>query len=417
MAEAALYDNLEEPTFPYEAVAEHLAFLPTYIEELTPLKGRNSIHETVYDSLINLILVFGRARTSMYDTLATFDVTRNLMLRLNDILTSVGAKEHHLEQVRRCNSCYFVTTTHSPRFNWKQQLTHREIGMNLDMFAAGHLCVDRETRHVSYLVETSGHTLRSVYAEVVDVHLIPDFGEFEAFSRRKEALYNETMAKLRLPYRFKWFWQEPDTMTKVQETLHNDVPPSATWWSDNYFFVNGFYIQGAKHLAMSFCGQDTKFDEYWPVIQRMYAWMVKYRKLHVMETRVRYWEEMETIMKICRSVTSASRSSSDNELSPEKRMIRLLEEFETNEESYAEEEGIRDYPKRYKRFLDTDEPECVRFFRRLFEKTKIYTVQRWKRKPPLEFPRVESPAIGYEVMEFHYPRRRRWWHRSTPSSE
>src|SRR5277367_2490604 len=55
MAEAALCGFKNDPRFPYEAIAEHLSWIPNYIDELTPL--HNPRGHMMYHCLINILLV------------------------------------------------------------------------------------------------------------------------------------------------------------------------------------------------------------------------------------------------------------------------------------------------------------------------------------------------------------------------
>jgi hypothetical protein len=41
MAEQALYNNDQEPSLPYETLADFVSWLPDYIEGLTGERGRN----------------------------------------------------------------------------------------------------------------------------------------------------------------------------------------------------------------------------------------------------------------------------------------------------------------------------------------------------------------------------------------
>ena len=92
-------------------------------------------------TLINTVLVFARCRTSALQLFTNVDrpMYQPFVVRLNNVLHSLPSKSnatyHELEIVERNNSAIFVTTRRSPRFIWKQKLTHQEVGLNLDYAA------------------------------------------------------------------------------------------------------------------------------------------------------------------------------------------------------------------------------------------------------------------------------------------
>src|SRR5271170_2181924 len=139
MAEAVLYDNTNEPEFPYESVSQLIKWIPDYIERYTFKRGRNSEHAQLYEMFINIILVFARARTSTLYNYKHLRLCRSLIKRLNNILRSLGAQHHCMEIVHCTTITFFITCSRSPRFNWKHPLSHRQAGQNLDFYAAGHI--------------------------------------------------------------------------------------------------------------------------------------------------------------------------------------------------------------------------------------------------------------------------------------
>lgn len=96
--------------------------------------------------------------------------------------------------------------------------THRDVSINLDMFAAGHLAPTRTThRAFSVIIELSnGHAPSSIYTESVCFDFISDdeIGELKTFSRAKVKKFNSVMHLMRLPYSFVWNWE---TLEKEDE--------------------------------------------------------------------------------------------------------------------------------------------------------------------------------------------------------
>src|SRR5271154_821889 len=147
MAEQALYGYKDDPVFPYEYVAKHISWVPQFIDNLTPFRGHEVYQSCAYHSLLNILLVFCRARTSTIINHHSYDPSslkthQRFIARLNGVLDNVpdgNGRVHRLEIFRYTRAIWFVTTKNNPRFIWKRRLTHREIGLNLDYYGAGHL--------------------------------------------------------------------------------------------------------------------------------------------------------------------------------------------------------------------------------------------------------------------------------------
>lgn len=273
MAEAALYGFKNDPRFPYEAIAEHLTWIPKYINELTPL--HNPRCHVMYHCLINILLVFSRARTS---TLIYVDDKCHpppselypvFVQRLNVILGLLpngAGKWHKLEIFRYNRTDWFVTSTYSPRFIWCYQLTHRQVGLNLDFFAAGHVGCDWS--NYTSIIETSGIYNVGIVDETIHSDFALNVEEHTSFSQRKEKLYNSTMINLQLPYRFKWFPHNPHVIEVFDQAMQSSLPPSLSWWHSNFPHLNwrGYYTYTA------WCSSDTRHDAFWSFIQEVYNW-------------------------------------------------------------------------------------------------------------------------------------------------
>jgi len=126
MAEQALYGNNDEAPFPFEQICGRLSWLPVYLNDHTSYPS--------YDlaPLLNTVLVFGRARTSTLQDRRQWNEVHSLTKRLNSALESIGALHHTIELVLRGRHNFFVTCSHSPRFNWKlapSALNFRLIGL------------------------------------------------------------------------------------------------------------------------------------------------------------------------------------------------------------------------------------------------------------------------------------------------
>ena len=271
MAEAALYSNLDEPPFPYELVADALSWVPTYIDAQSPKRGRSLYQVRYFDALLNTVLVFARARTSALVGTADISGCQALAKRLNQILSSlpkeIGAR-HRIEIVERGRSDVWITCCHSPRFIWKRRLTHREVGLNLDFAAPGHIRSRRTIPVVSSrIVEVSGPIHTSIVSENIRLDYIDDrvMRSVEEFNQRKTAFFNSTMIRLKLPYRFEHFFEFAETGQHVAETMKSATPPSTEWWHRHYYFLGDLLP-----YRMTFCSRESRIELYWPVIKQVY---------------------------------------------------------------------------------------------------------------------------------------------------
>lgn len=293
MAEQALYDNSNEPPFPFDAVRSQLSWLPAYLDD----------HITCppYDMepFVNAVLVFGRARTATLQGRYWWPELHELTRRLNSALQLVGAQHHKLELVLRGHS-FFVTCSRSPRFDWKVELTHRDVGRNLDYFAPGHLS---PTEPKCFIEFVEVETMQIVMAEAVLSDVLKDDvvrNEFQRFNKKREILFNSTMEGLGLRYRFKCIVTSPSNLASVSHVLSGDVPPSASWWEENC--VNLYGRDSTRRVLDSrfaFCGFNTKYVCYWPLIRLMFVFLSKYGKEEYWftseETGVAFWRSVENV--------------------------------------------------------------------------------------------------------------------------
>jgi len=291
MAELELYGNANEPPFPCEALAISLSWVPEYIAQLTPRRGRNLYQARLYDTLINIILVFARARTSALFANREINVARSFVRRLNSLLVSLPNASHHtLEIVERSHATFFIVCKNSPRFIWKYPLSHREVGLNLDFAAAGHFGF--KTKAISARIfEITGGNHISIFNQAVYLDYA-DMPKVRKFCERQTALFNSTMVRLKLPYRFSLhWWNSKDTSEEVARVMANDQPPSTEWWEANYLF-----IKELPHDA-AFCKKDSPFQEYWRVLRLLYEFILSLHPSLNFPIPVEYSEELEALFR------------------------------------------------------------------------------------------------------------------------
>ena len=283
MAEHALYQNPGAPIFPFTVVIKHLHGLQAFCDQIIDPDEYGRVDHWRVRVLIDTILVFGRARTAAYHPITVgtrnlYGLASTLTSYFNAVLRKSNATEHQIELVLRGTGTFYVTCKYSPRFNWASNLTQREIGLNLDFIAPGDVPESGQrwypVRGSSSIVERG--TLVQVYAEEVILEFIKskeEWKKFVNFNKSKERLYNETMASLRLPYRFKWVFQDDQTLSEVDEIMTCHKPPSPNWWEDNCVFVTGY---GDKLCwgDPTFCTFDSRYSEFWPLVQHTYLFQI-----------------------------------------------------------------------------------------------------------------------------------------------
>jgi len=312
MAERNLYGNELEPEFPFDVVkgvfvlnnsltSGELSWLPPYLDE--------SIADPAEDlnPLLNTVLVFARARTATLQNMTSWEKVHKLANKLNKVVEAVGASHHKIELVRRGPKTYFVTCTNSPRFIWSVFLTHFDVGRNLDYFAPGHMPTDPPSAQCSvYFVEKN--SFEEMAGERVFVEYVKDDikSNFLRYNSRREALFNSTMQKLSLRYRFKCLVIWPETLETVPSVMARSSPPTAEWWDDHCYFVN-FCLSGVLlQPELAFCDWNTRYTFYWPLIQETFQFMMKYKRYdywHTSEkTGAEFWTSMEKIFREIKSV-------------------------------------------------------------------------------------------------------------------
>jgi len=317
MAESLLYGNLNEPEFPFEAIRPYLTWLPSYLD------ARITSCEDELETFINTILVFGRARTATLQGQFWWTALREFINRLNASLKLAGgsAFKHHKMELALRGRSMFVTCANNRRFLRKKDLTHRDVGCVLDFFAPGNNG-SLPGLGVHFVETTSMWVIMSekVLVETLNDPAIRD--EFESFNKRREALYNSTMEKLGLRYRFKCLIVSDTYLesASVSEIMLTPQPPSKIWWDNKCLLVNGYPNTRSNTFLscrFAFCDYDTLFEMYWPVLQIMFGFLMKYCVdsfwLTSEETGVEFWRAVQLLCRTVRVECKRQRCKEDIE--------------------------------------------------------------------------------------------------------
>src|SRR5579859_7007821 len=214
MAEHHVYGNYIEPAFPLHDVLPCLHWLSGEVEKYavqTPVP---------FDIILNIILVFVGARTSALLQNLTTDY-RPFINRLNLCLDMAGASDFTLE-VEQFYMGDWIFRRNNPRFIRKHRLTTREIGQNLDMFAAGNIPRSMDEKRV-FVEIVEMRTWTQVTAEVVLDRCLKegDNNRLAAFTQAKVDLFNRVFEELGLKYRFAWFCPANDTPRERERVMNS----------------------------------------------------------------------------------------------------------------------------------------------------------------------------------------------------
>jgi hypothetical protein len=221
-------------------------------------------------------LVFARARTSAFHSILFWDTCQELAKRLNSVLADVDASYFRIELVRRGDAQFFITSTFSPRFNWSRKLTHREVGRNLDFYAAGHIMRPPFPPRRSLIIFEK-HLICSLTVEMAILSALEEKNlenELVQFNDSKESLFNETMQKLGLSYLFKWLLNTSAAKDAVTAVMI-DSPPAKEWWDKYCFLVNGFGYESLAQRPCPFCSCESNYVLWWPLIQYTFHFIMK----------------------------------------------------------------------------------------------------------------------------------------------
>jgi len=268
MAEKALYDNEAEQEFPFEAARDAFKWVPEYIDSLTPKRLRYFDQSVVYSALVNTLLVLTRARTSALITHDEYAVCSKFVRRLNATLESLprslNARHHRIEVLCRTKTSFFVTCERSPRFIRSRILTHHQVGQNLDYAAPGHI---NHTARPKSTVETvelhDPHQQVQLIPENLYLDTSTQRAAAENFYQKRTALFNDSMERLGLPYRFGHFWK--DNTDDISQVLQFGDPPSPEWWARKYVFICD------TPYGLSFVCEKTRYVENWEFLRTLYG--------------------------------------------------------------------------------------------------------------------------------------------------
>lgn len=394
MAEAMLYSNFAEPSFPFNIVAPKLTWLPAYLSAL------ELDHQTTstFPAILDTIFVFARARTSALHSIEDFAACKSLASLLNAELETIGGetRKHRLELVRRGRDHFFITCKESPRFNWKAHLTHLEVGRNLDYFAAGHIFdPPYPPRGLHQFVERS--SMKRLFAEYVSLERLRDQTvqqEMRRFNKAKENLFNLVMESFKLPYRFKWVFITQDQAERARVGMLNNITPSEEWWEDNCVFANGAGIPGVPPTLELF-SFTCRFRKYWPLIQYIYEFLPQYFQNPTLALP-EYTAAGRRLFDEIRRVLNHGMMSEKLALDGFKARLDLH-----SQNRYGQSEPTQIVESKWSRANFKPWLNKIGYVYRLFcEEIKLRSFERWKLREPLAYSTVFNAldSKAYELL-------------------
>jgi len=376
MVEATLYGNHEDHPFPFIECNTVLSWVVPYIELRTSKRRRNIIHSVAFKVLLNILLVFGRARTSTLQCSEWFHLSKDFVGRLNSCLDllpkSVGAAFHKLRIVPRRPRTFFVVSDSSPRFNWSRSLTHQQVGRNLDYCGVGQIYPDgvQKRRAVLVYILDSGAQYK-IGHEWVFLDEVSDIRPIESFFDKRTALFNHTMNQLGLPYQFNHFWADWDNRQQLlQKVMSSPDPPTAEWWANNYVFVCDILY------GMSFASRDTLFDQHWTLLCAAYESLLSNTSdgfgpqtpNQCSETTDKLFQDMYAFFRSPKVDNISETISRDHQT-----QIALFSSFKFEYVEFDERDHLQDFAK----------SGAKRFIAGLLECLRMHTLEREKLREPL----------------------------------
>jgi hypothetical protein len=390
MAEKALYDNYDEPDFPFDLIRPKLSWLPEYVATHTSPRDLSN-------SLLNTILLFGRARTSAL--LPRWHVVNDLVDRLNAAAQAVGATHHLLEIDDDVlpRGMIFVVCRRSPRYKWTRPLTHRDIGRNLDYFAPGHWSMDLNQRTCAVDFIDRGN-LRQLTCEGVFVEALEDphvVQEFHAYNKVRETLYNFVMEQFGLEHRFKCVLRNADILNNITQTIGLSGPPTPDWWEANCFFVNGHGFPGLNVDPTYFwCGYRTKFRQHWGLIRKTFHFVVANNRIEFRSLGTAYWTALHSVLLRIKAICEA-----DPRYDYESALQEIDATFQDLGKVAARSALIPATLPQLDKASRPPMPSLFeRFYRNILRFLRLNTYERFKLRGRLVRPSVDYPKSGDEIV-------------------
>jgi hypothetical protein len=282
-AEAVLYGNNQLPgrPFPTSKIVKNLTWLHPYLESFYGYHEILNSGESISD-MLNIVFVFMGARTA---TLLVRPDEMALIHRLNTVVNVLGYPEFQLEWQgvgTAAPNCILVYRRDNPRYLRRFNLTQREIGRNLDYFAAGHVSAFPlgtpygSRPNVVDIAEVVAYETTHgwfIYAERVFVPYVRDREpQLIEFQRRKIDLLNSASSELGLPYRFNFCYSTDRIERETDIVLSQDTPPSMEWWEEYRFRILSLTPRFRFYNVLSLPFYQTNYRDIrmWPLIQVMY---------------------------------------------------------------------------------------------------------------------------------------------------
>jgi len=299
-----LYGCLLEKEVELSQFVDRMSWLPEVLAASEPSIPSASDPKTPnFRALLDTALVFGGARTAALHPVSCLEPARQLVPRLNSVLDmSKNELRLQLEIVYRGPSQFFITRTHSPRFDWSLRPTHIQVGRNLDYFAAGHMFNGPPFPDRGSLSFIEKYTMTVISVESILIESLSGFdfyNQLVSFNNCKEQLMNETMQELGLKYRFKWFLNTTEEREVVKTFMEQSIlPPNDEWW-EKYFLLLNCPTENGARPNLFFCRYDTHFRQHWPLLQFLYFFNSTYVRRDYYDINAYcsfdYWATIKTV--------------------------------------------------------------------------------------------------------------------------
>ena len=188
--------------------------------------------------------------------------------------------------------------------------------------------------------------------------------------------------------------------------MRNPASSSLNWWEENWPLVNGLFLpQILPDPLFIFCGCETEFIVYWPLIRLAFDFATTYKRIefwHTSEhTSAAFWEEVEVVAA---RIKNACKNENHEDFDMTFRKIKndldaLASRANQSNRKLYDSEFLDDIPS-WLRNRHSGKFRLKNKFLYIFRLSREvfyrHTFERYKLKARLVYEGVDSPPSGKE---------------------
>ena len=137
----------------------------------------------------------------------------------------------------------------------------------------------------------------------------------KAFYKAKVSRWNSITERFGFPYRFEWQYSMWETDNAFRAAMESVTPSSQSCCEDNIINICGHSGFNTNLHGFLFCTATSDFQKYWPVIQFMHDWTLRYNIQQPYNLdNVEYWNRVLSLTDIVRtSIEHSAQSDIDSQ--------------------------------------------------------------------------------------------------------